>query len=107
MADLDPEQVQITGTQLTFTATAVGGDTVPPGDATAVVFRNDDASPKTATIVVPGSLYGQAKPDIPVVVPAGETVAVGPLPRELRDTDGLIDITYSDVTSLFVAVVRI
>jgi hypothetical protein len=70
------------------------------------VARNASGSPITVTVVVPGTYAGQPLTDVPVSVPAttGERW-IGPLSSRLADpTTGLINITYSGVTSLTVGV---
>jgi len=107
MALLAAQQVQITGTTITFAAAAGGGDTVSPDDRAMLEIKNA-GSQITATVVVPGTLFGQALADVAVIVPATTGhVRIGPLTRDLADpTTGLINITYSGVTSVTVAIVR-
>lgn len=107
MAQLAYQQIAITGLEATFAAATGGGDTVAPDDRGFIRVKNGGGSPITVTIVRPGSQFGQANPDIPVTVTNAEERDIGPLPRELADTDGLIDITYSGVTSVTVAALRL
>lgn len=93
-----------------YAAAAAGGDTVAvnPGETVRLLVKNGDASAKTVTIVDPRTQYGQASPDVPVVIAngnAGHTEIT--LPPEFADpTTGLVSITYSAVTSVSVAAVR-
>jgi hypothetical protein len=109
MALLSTQQVTITGAAVTPVPAASGGDTVNPDERTELWVKNAHATlPRTVTIVRPGSTYGQANPDIPVVVPALGERFIGPLSRDLANTSGLIDVTYSDsAANLSVAVKRI
>lgn len=107
MAELAHQQVQITGTEIAYAAAAAGGDTVKPGDRVFLHVVNGDVSDHTVTLAVPGTEYGQAKPDVAVTVTAGEERMIGPLPRQLANSNGLVDITYDAVTSLTIAAVRI
>lgn len=107
MAELSHQQVQITGTEVTYASAAAGGDTVKPGDRVFLHVKNGDASDHTVTIGVPGTLYGQAKADVGVTVTAGEERMIGPLPAKLQNSSGLVDISYDAVTSVTVAAVRI
>lgn len=108
MALLAPQQIQITGLEMATQAAAGGGDTLEPGDDIFLEVHNGDASDKTVTVVVPGTEYGQNRPDIAVVVTAGERRKIGPFPRDLADpTTGLVNITYSAVTSVTVALCRL
>lgn len=108
MALLATQQIGVAGTATTLTAAAGGGDTVTPDDRTFLWVKNASGSPITVTVVVPGAYFGQNLPDIAVSVPAttGERL-IGPLDRRLQNTSGFVDVTYSGVTSLTVAAVRI
>lgn len=109
MALLAHQQVAATGTAVSLTAAAGGGDTVNPDDRVFLWVKNGSGAPITVTVVVPGAFYGQNLGDIAVSVPAttGERL-IGPLDRKLADpSTGVVNITYSGVTSLTVAAVRI
>lgn len=109
MATLTYQQAAATGATVTMAAASVGGDKVRPNSNGAVLVRNADASPHTVTVVVPGNTkYGQADPDVAVVVAAGAFKLIGPLPQDLADpTDGLVAFTYDGVTSVTIAAVSI
>lgn len=107
MALLTAQTVGRAGVQLAFEAADAAGDTfLPTSDRAKLLVRNDDASPHTVTIVTPGTVAGLAVDDTEVTVAAGEIEAV-PLYKQLYadPSDGLIDITYDDVTSVDVAVI--
>lgn len=61
------------------------------------------------TVVAPGNTrFGQAEPDIAIVVAAGAFALIGPFDEQLEDpADGLVAVTYSAVTSVTVAAVQI
>ena len=106
MANLTIQEGKVTGTALTMAAASGGGDTVPVGGA--LLVRNGDASSKTVTVAVPGEKYGQARPDIEVVMAAGATALIGPFPPDLADDeDRLVHVTYSAVTSVTVAAINL
>jgi hypothetical protein len=108
MATLAYQQSKIGGTELTFAAASVGGDKVAPADRASLLVKNASAGAITVTVVTPGSTkYGQADPDVAVVVAAGATTAIGPFPQDLGGTDGLVSITYSAVTSVTVAAITV
>lgn len=109
MALISPQQLAITGTTPTFAAATAGGDTVTPDERAFLRVKNASAGAITVTVVVPGTTYGQANPDVAVNVPATTgDVLIGPLVPALADpATGLISITYSGVTSLTVAVVKV
>jgi len=105
MALLAPQAVDVDGLKPTFTAAVGGGDTIAPAEGLVLAVTNGDASAKTVTLVRSGSQYGQANPDVARSVPAGETWFFQ-IPREFADSDGLIDVTYSAVTSVTVALLQ-
>lgn len=109
MALIAAQQLAITGVTPTFAAATGGGDTIAPDDRTFLRLKNGSGGAITATIVVPGTTYGQANPDVAVNIPATTgDVLIGPLVPALADpSTGLINVTYSGVTSLTAAVVRV
>jgi hypothetical protein len=108
MALLTPQQVGITGRKATYAAASGGGDTLKPDDSVCLHVKNGSGGSITVTVVVPGEKFGQPLTDVAVAIPGGEDRFIGPFPRELADpADGLVDITYSDVTSLTVAALRV
>lgn len=108
MAELTAQDVSIDGVELTYDAADVNGDSFPNNGHTLVEFKNDDTSDKTVTI-------DSAKPcnygfdhDVSITVTAGTTKTVGPFERtRFNKTGSLVDVSYDDVTSLSVAVIRI
>ena len=108
MALLSPQQIAITG--LTVTLSAAGAsDTAAPNDRAFWRVKNASGSAITATVVVPGSRFGQANPDVAVNVPATTgDVLIGPLTADLADSaTGLITLTTSSQTSVTSAVVKV
>lgn len=108
MALLSIQQVTITGTTPSYGAVA-STDTLVPDARGFLIVKNGNASPDSCVVVVPGSTYGQANPDVTVSVPAttGERW-IGPLTPELADpTTGLISITHTVTTTVTCAFVRV
>lgn len=108
MALLSIQQVAITGTTPTYSAVSAS-DTVVPDERCFLIVKNGNAAADTATVVVPGTIYGQARPDVAVSVPAttGERW-IGPLAGDLADpATGLITITHSVTATVTCALVRI
>lgn len=100
MAQLNPQQVGITGTTPAYAA-VTASDTIVPDDRTFLIVKNTTATVDNAAVVVPGSVYGQARPDVTVVVPitTGERW-IGPMVADLADpTTGLITVTHSQVAA--------
>jgi hypothetical protein len=107
MADLTPQKVALGGLQPTWAAASGGGDTAPVGTHLLLLVRNDGASPATVTVTTPGTVGGLALGDAAQAVPADGT-AVVPLRAAYRDpVTGRAAISYSDATSLDVAVIQV
>ena len=108
MAKLTPQQVTVGGLAPSFDAADAGGDTCQPDDRVFLRVKNGSAAEITVTVVVPGSSYGIANPDPTVSVPATTGDVLIALPPALADlTTGLVGVTYSGVTNLTVALVRV
>lgn len=109
MALLTPVQAQITGAVSTLAAADVAGETFRPDDRAILQVTNGSGASITVTVIVPGNTrYSQAEPDIAVVVAAGTSRAIGPFPNDLGDpTTGLVNVTYSAVTTVTRALVRV
>lgn len=108
MAALATQTLVDAGTAPTFGATTAS-DTAEIGNGTNVfvVYRNDDASPHSVTVVAPGNTsYGVANPDPVIAVPANGQVWI-PLRKAYDDGTGRATITGGDGNHLTVAVVRV
>jgi hypothetical protein len=102
MAVLTPTQVTIAGVQVQKAAADVAGDSFEPGTNLKFHVFNGSGGAITVTIVVPGTTkYGQADPDVTRSIPAGQEWAFGPFGNDLADpTTGLVNVTYSAVTTV-------
>jgi hypothetical protein len=108
MALITAQQVTIAGAAVTYSAPTVS-DTVAPDERAFWHVKNTNASTRTATVVVPGTYFGQALADSATTIPAltGDRM-IGPLVPALADpATGLITLTLSSVTDVTAAVVRI
>jgi phage tail sheath gpL-like len=105
MALLVPQQTTETGTTATYSAVNVS-ETVNPDDRVVLHVKNANASPTNVTVVVPGTTWGQANPDIVVAV-ANATEKFVKIPNVPDPTTGLITVTYSVTTSVTAALVRV
>lgn len=108
MALLSPQQITITGTDITYGA-ANASDTLVPDERAYLHYKNTNASTRTVTVVVPGTTFGQANPDVAVTL--GATTGdekIGPLPASLADpATGLITVTVSATAGVTVALCRV
>jgi hypothetical protein len=103
MAVLTHQAPKLSGTQVTYDPATAGGDTFGHTKNGVLRVKNGGTTEQTVTVVTPGNTaYGQADPDIPVPVPAGTEVAIGPFPGGLA-VEGVVSVTYSAVTSVTVA----
>lgn len=108
MAALATQQIVNAGVIPTYAAAAGGGDTVAPGDTTFVHVKNASVGSITVTVdSVAASSYG-TDVDLVVAIAAGAEKMIGPLPasRFAQTTTGLVNISYSGVTSLTVGAFR-
>lgn len=113
MATLSVESITESGLNATYSAADVAGDTFS-NDTSEEIFlhvKNGDASPHTVTVtaivasrVIPG-LGTVTKADSSTAIPAGEDRFIGPFPFTAYGSSP--DITYDDVTSVTVAVLRV
>ncbi len=111
MATLTKQTITRTGLSPTYASAAGGGDKFVPGDDTFLNVRNASGAPITVTVVTPGAVEGQAIADLTFSVPATTgNIMVGPFPLALfanSADDNLAAITYSGVTSLTIAAVKL
>lgn len=112
MATLSIQSVSATGLNPTYVSAAGGGDKVKPGSATFIHVKNGGGASVTVTVddalsTAPSGAY-QFDPDLKVVVEPGGQRFIGPLPENrFRGTDGYAAITYSGVSSVTVAALRV
>lgn len=110
MATLTIQAITADGLDPTYAAASVGGDKVKPGPNTFVHVINGDVAPITVTLATPGNYYGSvANPDLTVTVGAsGEKMIPIPATPFANPADsGLASISYSAVTSVTVAALRV
>lgn len=113
MATLSVQDITESGLDATYNAAGAGGDDFQNDSSNRIFLhvKNDDASSHTVTVtaeestlVVPG--YGEvSKSDVAVSVPASEDRFIGPFPRFAFGNQPAI--TYDDVTSVSVAVLKV
>lgn len=101
------QPIDVAGSAQTATAVAAS-DTFSPNERGFWEVTNGSASPINVTVVVPGTVYGQARADVVTAVAAGATRKFGPLVADLADaTTGLVTITHSATTSVTGAAIYI
>lgn len=110
MATLTVQEITRVGTAVTPVAAGAGGDKMAPSDDSFLIVVNGGGGAITVTVATPGTaLTDVGIADLSVSVGAGLTRYIGPLPYAYfaNPTDGLCDITYSGVTTVTVAAVRL
>jgi hypothetical protein len=108
MAVLTEQKIAVTGTTITFAAAAGGGDSFVNTGYQKLRFINGSGAPITVTVDTPNpdnwGVVNNAL-DVTLTVPAGGQITAGPFdPARHNDANGRTQLTYSDVTSLTVAV---
>ncbi|HLC04821.1 MAG TPA: hypothetical protein VJK02_17435 [Anaerolineales bacterium] len=104
MATLTVQQIAKTGLVYALTAAAGGGDAfLNEGVRTFFHVKNADGTATTVTFVTQKTVEGLAVADLAVSVTNGTEQLVGPFPADVyNDANGLVQVTYSKVTSLTV-----
>lgn len=108
MAALTTQNVVRTGIVPTYAAAAGGGDTFIPSADTFLHIKNGSGGSLTVTVAVTATVIGQAASNVAVAIAAGAEKMIGPFPYEFfNQSDGTAAVTYSGVTSLTVAVLKL
>jgi hypothetical protein len=104
----NPQSVDRDGVAIAFAAAAAAGDTAPADDQNVLLIRNGGTGLVTVTLATPRDVQGLAIQDLGVDVAAGAIAAVRLGPRNVfGDVDGVVSWTYSGVTTVDVAVIKI
>ena len=107
MADITAQTISRDGLNPTYASAASGGDAFVNTGVEFIHIKNGDVSAKTLTIVTQATVDSQAVADRTVSIPAGEERLVGPFPGSTyNDSDVKVQLTYSDVTSVTIAVLK-
>lgn len=108
MATISVQSLVKTGTTVTLTAAAGGGDQFVHTDKNDIyVINNGGGGGITVTFVTQATTDGLVVADRTVSVGAGDRVEVSDLdPNVYRDTNGYCQVTYSGVTSVTVGHTR-
>lgn len=110
MAAITKVSPSLSGTAVTGAAASAGGDTVAnPRGNTIIRITNGGGSTITATLAAQvttrpadGTFPAQTVSNAAVSIAAGVTRLIGPVPPAYNDGNGLIQLTYSAVTSVTV-----
>ena len=110
MATLTTQTVTRAGVQMTYAAATGGGDKFTPDATTFLHVKNGSAGALTVTVTptkVPIPNLTTTFAAVSVNATTGDNM-MGPFPSEFfAGSDGLASITYSGVTSLTIAAVKV
>lgn len=108
MATLATQSIVRAGLTATFSAAAGGGDQFTNTGYEFIEIVNGGGGSITLTIVTQNTSDGLAVTDRAVVVGAGARMQIGPFqPSIYNDANGFVQLTYSGVTSVTVAIMKL
>lgn len=95
------------GTSLQFTAASVDGDEFPNDGRTLFIVKNGGTTAITVTVNSQKKCDQGYDHDVVVNVGTSAEIVIGPLPTDrFNNTSGRVNVTYSDVTNVTVAAVK-
>lgn len=107
MAQLTVQAASVNGLTPTYVAASAGGDTFSNQGTAYLFVKNGGATSINVVLDSQAKCNHGFDHDLTIAVPAGEEKLIGPIdPSRFNDPTGLVHATYSDVTSVTVAVVR-
>ena len=113
MAALSVQNAALTGTAISFASASGGGDTIANDTGVVLIVKNGGGGSINATItrqVTSKPIQGEGNvtlSDVVIAVAAGATTIIGQFPQSCITTAGLVAISYSSVTSVTVAAVKV
>jgi hypothetical protein len=108
MATLTVQSVTLAGLNPSYSAASAGGDDFVNDGRTFLHVKNGGAGAITVTVTTPAQISGIDVADIAVSVPNGSERMIGPFPTNLFNAStGKASITYSGVTSVTIAAIKV
>jgi len=102
------QQIVRTGLEQTYEAAQVDGNKFSNDGRMFLHVKNGAASPITVTIQTPGTVDGLAVAEQIVTVTNAEERMIGPFPPNIyNQSDGMVYVDYSSVTTITAAVLRL
>jgi hypothetical protein len=98
---LDPPG--ISGNDLIYTAAAAGGDSFAHAPTVLLSVKNGGAESVEVTVDAQIACDQGFFHHAIIAIPAGATRLIGPFQARFKQSDGKVNVTYSDVTSVTVA----
>lgn len=104
---ITPQNAGGAGATVAFEPANVDGNSFRPALGRVLHVRNSSGSAITVTLPTPGTASGLAIADRTLSVAAGAhgAISLGPVPVPYLQTDGVVHVDYSAVTTVTVAVV--
>ena len=91
-----------------YAACAAGGDEFVNSGRDFIHIKNGHTSPQTVTVNSQTVCDQGVDHDVPVVVTNAQERMIGPFPKgRFDDTGGKVQLTYSGVVALTIAIVRV
>lgn len=106
MALLSSQALNVTGLNATYTAVNTS-DTISLSGGLVLHVKNDGAGSTNVTIVVPGTTFSQANPDVVVAVPAAANRFIHIQDSTKLATDNIVTVNYSVTTSVTAALMKL
>lgn len=104
---ITPQQILPTGTEVTFEAANVDGNSVVNNGATNLHVVNGGGVSIDVTVTAQNKCNQGYLHDLVVAVPAGEERVIGPFTvAHYNDATGAIIVDYDSVTSVTVAAIK-
>ena len=108
MATLAVQVSTLSGLTPSYGACAAGGDEFPNSGKEVIHVKNAHTSPWTVTVNSQANCNQGFDHDAAVAVPNGQERIIGPFPKSrFDDTANKVQLTYSGVTALTIAVVQV
>ena len=108
MALLTVQRITPNGAGVTYQAADPVGDSFPNDGHVWLEVQNNGTASITVTVNSQRPCNYGFDHDLTVEVPAGQSRRIGPLdPQRFNDSQGRVQVTYSDATSVQVAAVGI
>ena len=97
-----------TGVDMVGVSCASGGDSFANDGQEIIQVFNGDSGSHSVTVVTQAAPDGGAVTALTVAIAAGVTKTLGPFPTGVyNDTNGLVQITYTAVTSMTIKVLKV
>lgn len=100
MATLAVQTVTTAGLEATYASAAGGGDQFSNDGTVVLHVKNGSGGDITVTVASQVACSQGSTHNTAIVVTAGEDRFIGPFPERYNDASGMVQLTYSGVTSL-------